>query len=275
MRFLLIVVSLFITGSCGQEIFGEMFKLSMKKIQEKAYYLRNITSIIDVGANHADWTELMKKSYFPNADFFLIEGNSRYEIHFISKGHKYEIALVADYESENSTADFSFHNRYPTGGSIMPEVNSKDSSGFKVVQLQLTTIDSVLARHNVKPPELMKMDIQGAEFLALRGAEKTLISVDILIVEIAFHQYNAGAASFTDINLYLETQGFRIYDIGDFRHERWTYSKIKGLKKVSTLLQADVIWAKASSGFFTATKYPAAPASKYTCTYNAPVATVH
>ena len=265
----LLGVACLLPGVHCQEKFSNQFKTSLKNLRRKIDFLGNVSSILDVGANNGDWSDLMKSKHFPNAEYFLIEGNAHYKDVFTKKGYSYEIALVGD--KENEQVQFHFNPKYPTGGNIMNEKGAKPVRGDNVEHRTITTIDSILSRNQVKPPQLMKMDIQGAEFLALHGAKQTLKSVDVLIVEVAMHQYNPGAASFSDINFYLETQGFRIYDIADFRNERWVYSSMPGYKPVQTMVQADVIWAKESSHLFASSGFPKAPPSKYKCMY-APVA---
>lgn len=252
----------------GQEKFSKQFQNSLQILKRKISFLGNVSSILDVGANNGDWSDLMKNHHFPDASYFLIEGNAHYAKSLTSKGYTFEIALVGD--KENEQVQFHYNPLYPTGGNIMNELGAKAVKGDQVEHRTITTIDSILAKHHVKPPQLMKMDIQGAEFRALRGAENTLKSVDILILEVAMHQYNPGAASFTDINFYLETQGFRIYDIADFRNERWVYGAVPGYKRVQTLVQADIIWAKVSSPFFMSTGFVQPPPSQYSCKYSPP-----
>jgi FkbM family methyltransferase len=263
---LLVAVSL--PGALAQEKFSKMFKSSLKSLQNKMSFLgnvSNVTSILDVGANNADWSDLMKSYYFPQAEYFLIEGNEHYKKMITSKGYLFEIALVGD--KENEKVQFHYNPRYPTGGSFMTKKGGKRVRGDNMVEQYITTIDSIMSKRGVKPPQIMKMDIQGAEFRALHGAKQTLKSVEILIAEVALHQYNPGAASFTDMNVYLESQGFKFYDIADFRSETWVYGDVPGRKPVRTTVQMDVIWVKESSAFFTATGFAKAPPGKYKCDY--------
>ena len=249
-----------------QEKFSNMFSKSLQHLTDKVRLLYPNSkewSILDVGANHGDWSDMMRKNFFPSASYFLIEGNIRYDQTLKTKSYEHAIALVGDKEKR---VKFQYHKRYPTGGTILQEVGlNKTLQGFREVNRDLTTIDNVLATNHVKPPQLMKMDIQGAEFMALRGAVETLRSVEILIIEVSLHQYNVGAASFGDINIFLESQGFRLFDVADFRKPDYLYRE--NSKVTPLLLQIDFIWAKASSPLFTATTFPQPPPSSYKCSY--------
>ena len=247
-----------------QERFSNMFSKSLQHLTDKVRLLYPNSkewSILDVGANEGGWSDMMRKNFFPSASYFLIEGNNKYNSTLKMKSYDYTISLVGD---KKKAGKFQYNKRYPTGGTILQEVGLNKSPGFREVESNITTIDNILATNHVKPPQLMKMDIQGAEFMALRGAIETLRSVEVLVIEVSLHQYNIGAASFGDINIFLESQGFRFFDVADFRHASLVYRKAK---KEKILLQVDIIWAKASSPLFTATFFPEPPPSLYKCQY--------
>jgi FkbM family methyltransferase len=77
----------------------------------------------------------------------------------------------------------------------------------RVVPCPLTTIDSMVGRGEIPPPNVIKMDIEGGELAALRGSEKTLRSHRPSIV----FEYNVSADRFGytkgDILDYLKSIG--------------------------------------------------------------------
>ncbi len=133
-------------------------------------------------------------------------------------------------------------------------------SRISVRTLNMDTLDNILKERKITKVDFLKMDIQGAEFIALQGAIETLKQVTYLTLETAFHQYNRGGAPFTDINLFLEEMGFRLYDIVDIRPAP-LYPKTK----LHGLVQADFLWIKADSKAFTGSIYPPPPPSEYEC----------
>ena len=52
------------------------------------------------------------------------------------------------------------------------------------VQVESDTIDNILKENNIKEADVLKMDIEGAEVLALKGATETLKKLRKIIVEI-------------------------------------------------------------------------------------------
>jgi FkbM family methyltransferase len=66
-------------------------------------------------------------------------------------------------------------------------------------------LDGALAR-----PALLKLDVQGFELEVLRGAEKTLSSVDFVVVECSFQEFYAGQAKADDVVRFLHGHGFSL-----------------------------------------------------------------
>lgn len=69
----------------------------------------------------------------------------------------------------------------------------------------------MIARHEA--PYLLKLDIEGAELPALRGAVATLRKTQMLIIEISVMNRYEGEGSFAEIVHFLAQHGFRLYDI--------------------------------------------------------------
>jgi FkbM family methyltransferase len=84
-------------------------------------------------------------------------------------------------------------------------INRKTSDGNSSLQVQSDTLDNILEGVKV---DLMKIDIEGAEVLALKGATKTLKQLRKIIVEI--HQYN-----FEKVRQILESYNFKLELIGE------------------------------------------------------------
>ncbi|WP_429131968.1 FkbM family methyltransferase [Ensifer sp. 4252] len=81
---------------------------------------------------------------------------------------------------------------------------------MREVEVQMTTLDSYLSQHDLKP-SLLKIDVEGAEKLVLEGATDCLRDIrPLIIIEVT---ENAAAVS-----AILETNG---YVIGDRDHAEW------------------------------------------------------
>jgi hypothetical protein len=70
------------------------------------------------------------------------------------------------------------------------------------------TLDAVRRLKNFPPPDMIKMDVQGAELDVLKGAVETLSTVKHVILELQVVEYNKGAPLKDDVIAYMDTQGF-------------------------------------------------------------------
>jgi FkbM family methyltransferase len=79
----------------------------------------------------------------------------------------------------------------------------------ETVRVQAVTLDQWRRELGAPAIELIKLDIQGAELKALRGAEQTLrATVRLVYTEVFFNPVYEGAAIFSEIDLYLRSNGF-------------------------------------------------------------------
>ena len=95
-------------------------------------------------------------------------------------GHEFEIAIVGD---KPQTVTFHAHKHFSTGGSLYRELNYNYWKPHVIEAFtgEMQTLDSIVEKRNFGPVEMLKIDIQGAEFIALQGAVKTLQKVNNII----------------------------------------------------------------------------------------------
>lgn len=174
--------------------FGVEFKECAMLPHHNLLGLRNIpfSTVIDVGANEGQFVVEFRK-FFPDATFYSFEplpscfsvltrlsgGDRRWEC--------FNTALGCD----NKRADFYFHQNHPSSSSFLADT-TKGRSLYPETQVQtIVTVDCVTldswveSRPNVlRPPVLLKMDVQGFESQVLQGAKQTLNEIDAVITEI-------------------------------------------------------------------------------------------
>jgi FkbM family methyltransferase len=216
--------------------------------------------VLDVGANIGEYAASISQQ-FPGADVFMIEACRDHEIflHQLSSsdhigtgaGYKstrfrYEIAAVMDevknmtFYLENQPANFDpMHHNKATGNSLFRE-NTPHFENSATETVETATIDSIMAKHGITNIDFIKFDIQGAELYALRGAQKTLESVDVIQLEIHIAHLNANAPTFFELHSYMDSIGFAIRDQGQtFRvvrpHEMLVGMDFLWLRKTSFL----------------------------------------
>lgn len=106
------------------------------------------------------------------------------------------------------------------------------------VPIKLITLDTICARHGIRP-DALKLDIQGAELDALRGAEKTLEGVLAVELEVAFQETYVGQPLFADIDTFLRQRGFSLTKL---RRESWRRDTQTKSPHGGTVLYGDALY---------------------------------
>ena len=135
--------------------------------------LKNKTKFIDIGAN-AGYFSLIAKSKFPNIEITLFEplpiNIEHIDQHFSENNmtEAYTLKKVAIGEQTGET-EFSDSGN-AAANTIMKESSLMNSS--KKIKVQIETIDQNASSLNWDAETFLKIDIEGAEFMALKGGEQ-------------------------------------------------------------------------------------------------------
>jgi FkbM family methyltransferase len=78
------------------------------------------------------------------------------------------------------------------------------------ITVNTARLDDTLARDQLIPPVLMKLDVQGGELDALRGATETLATTDFVLVECSFVELYEGQALYDEVISFLTNRGFEL-----------------------------------------------------------------
>ena len=102
------------------------------------------------------------------------------------------------------------------------------------IACRVATLDSVMTESQWEGNvDLLKIDVQGAELMALRGAEQTLPHVDMIYTEVSFTPLYEGSCIFSEVYDFLCARGFRLLSLREgFRG------------KDKELLQGDAVFAR-------------------------------
>ena len=171
-------------------------------------------SAIDVGAYEGDWTRALKR-LFTDATVLMIEAqpgkaDALQGVVDGSANVTYRACLVGD-RNEDDVAFHVMDTPYgSTGSSMYPEQTSFPRNA---VPLTMRTLDDIVAEAAMAAPDLLKIDVQGAELDVLAGAESTLKSVQFIHMELSTLQYNEGAPLIADVLPVLGAAGFVLFDI--------------------------------------------------------------
>ena len=76
------------------------------------------------------------------------------------------------------------------------------------ITVKASTADIYFADKN--PPNILWIDVEGAELLVLQGAVKTLKSVELIHIELSFRPMHLGKPLFNEVDKYLRSHGFKL-----------------------------------------------------------------
>lgn len=184
------------------------FAASLAILQAKGV---RFSTVIDLGCadGHFYLTHYVA-GLLPNSVIVNVDANAVYEpslkrIRDVVGGH-YVIAAVSDTagEIEMTTSIHPYWNslREP-GDTYWQQINNVHTETVKVPAV---TLDDLAVDLQLKPPFLLKLDIQGAELAALRGARRVLDETDAIICEVDLNDFAAIHAS-------LDAAGFELFDL--------------------------------------------------------------
>lgn len=181
---------------------------------------QNVHGLIDVGASHGRVAGRLLRQ-FPSAKAWLFEPNPAYEAVLLDAERKDprmspQFLAVGNHEG---TATLNITAAPGTTSLLAPNQTLTASYANEArvvtrVEVPLVTLDAWAERIADRPIELIKLDIQGGELEALRGARHLLTStVKLVYTEIMFNRLYEGGAVFADLDAELRACGFLLQDI--------------------------------------------------------------
>jgi FkbM family methyltransferase len=157
----------------------------------------------DIGAAVLHWTRHAERIW-SGTQVILFDAFEPVEMFY--KTHKYNIGLLSDkdnvdmkfYQNDLLFGGNSYYKEYDN--SIFPESN--------YIIKKSKTLDTIVKEKGFPLPDLIKIDVQGAELDVLKGATNTLLNCKYLIVELQDMNYNQGAPLAPITIKYLEDNGW-------------------------------------------------------------------
>jgi len=198
---------------------GMEIRRSANTIGNMEAFLRHVrrlgfvpTGILDVGACKTDWSRLARR-YFPHARFTLIEPQLEMQTHLEAfcaetPGSRWQLAAAGSKAGEKTLTVWPDG----VGSSLLTPVDGIPREQRRV---PIVTIDSLFA-DGEELPQLAKLDVQGYELEALRGAERLFGHTECFVVETSLFASMPGMPLLADVVAFFDQRGYRVYDIAGF-----------------------------------------------------------
>jgi FkbM family methyltransferase len=169
--------------------------------------------IVDVGANHGDWTRAALAA-FPRAKVTLFEPQKHLAAKHQDLARDARVKLhykgVGDFDG---AATFTFHPR-DDSSSFVYSAPEAAAHGFAQSEVEICRLDTITTTSDFGMPQIVKIDAEGLDLKVLDGAPETIATADVLLIEatVSCPEYpNTAAIVFAR----MELLGFRLFDITD------------------------------------------------------------
>jgi FkbM family methyltransferase len=189
----------------------------LRRLKDRTGWEAN--GIIDVGANQGVWSREARK-LFPASKILMLEATPMHEpsLQTVTTelgAAEYQIAVITSSDGE-VVRYFQGKN---TGNSMFRE-RSNFYAYDKPVEHISKTVDTLVQQSFLKDEvvDVIKADVQGAELLVLQGAKSVLKQATFVYLEASTIEYNEGAPCFYEVDAYLRSQGYFLYDVANLNY---------------------------------------------------------
>jgi FkbM family methyltransferase len=188
---------------------------------------QNVKVIFDIGAANGRTSEQYHQA-FPNATIYSFEPfpDSFKALQSFAQDKPYIVPLNFAVSDQVATADFHVTALNDASSLFSPNMTGSSFDRHHVhkntIQVKTTTIDAICAQYQIGQIDLLKLDTQGAELIALKGASKILGEKRIKLIysEVQFIHLYKGAAQFFEINHFLDSVSLRLFNIYNLSHNQ-------------------------------------------------------
>ena len=196
------------------------------KNQFKQYIdVKDIKNIFDIGAYKGWWSFQMAR-IFKNSNYFLFEPTFDKNIQYLEQnaeviktnGGNCKIINGLIGKEDKNIKFYESETELGTGNSIYKELSTVK---FNEVIKKMVRLDTLIIDHlsNIKP-DLIKIDVQGAELDVLKGLGKFIHDVKYIQLEVSYFRNNKNGCFADEVIEYLILHGFYIVGVINSNKEK-------------------------------------------------------
>jgi FkbM family methyltransferase len=168
--------------------------------------------IYDIGSNALEWTRLATNKW-KNSRIIAFEAMEDFRSLYSQNNYDYHLGVLSD--TDKKLVKFYENPIAPWGNSYYKENENESPKGFEfgeshAVTKVTRTLDAVVKENHWPKPDLIKIDVQGAEMDVLLGAKECLNHCENIIIELQHENYNLGAPMFDEMMSFMNSLGFEL-----------------------------------------------------------------
>jgi len=183
-----------------------------------------VATVLDIGANDGR-DSIRLCNHFKNAQVYSFECNPETVITCKKNIRSYnKITLISKAVSnvDGETLFYSAINGkgasslFKALGEYEKDVNRKNGLILqKEINVSVTRIDTWMQQQGVECVDVVWMDLQGGELLALEGMGEKIKDVKVIHTEVQFKRIYENCCVFEDVDGFLKDKGFRLVAIDE------------------------------------------------------------
>ena len=179
---------------------------SLELLRAKGFSPRHV---LDVGGFIGSWTRTCK-DVWPDAEVCIFEPQPDKHAGLTAlardlPGVTLRTELLSDVAGQEVTFSLA-----QSGSSSLPLL---DKPNAPTILLRTQTLAAAVAGTPFAKPDLVKVDVQGAELAVLDGARGVLDFAEVVLLEVALVEEYRGGPLFAQVIAYMAERGFRVHDI--------------------------------------------------------------
>lgn len=175
-----------------------------------------VQTILDIGANEGQFIEKISM-ILPSTYIYSFEPLKQPFEKLKNNTSRYSNITVFNFALGDVERESVINRNDYSPSSSLLELTDLHKKAFPITEkvteekIQVKILDSVAPNLNLKKKIFMKIDVQGYELNVLRGAERMLSDVDIILTETSFYELYKDQPLFGDVYKFLCDRGFKYF----------------------------------------------------------------
>lgn len=160
--------------------------------------------IYDIGACVKHWARHAERLW--DSKVYLFDANSNLRKLYDKVGNEYYLGVLSD---DNKVVKF-YEDGFNLGGNSYYKENTTHYNESHSKNVRADTLNNVVAERNWTLPDMIKLDVQGAEVDILKGASQILTNCKDIIIEAQVIDYNVGAPKEAEVIEFMNSIGYAL-----------------------------------------------------------------
>ncbi len=171
---------------------------------------------IDGGAHNGSFILKLRDEGFYDSKIIAFEPIPEVGNSILKFNDENVILLTRALGDMDAVVEFNVNKRAVTSSILEPEMHEKyHPGGFTDLSKRITVssvrIDTLVKNGTIPQPDIIKLDLQGYELFALKGAQDVLPNVKIIFAETEFVTLYKNQPLFSEIELFLRENNFSLF----------------------------------------------------------------